>query len=190
MLELYDYIYSLFSFYILRHLFVIILLLIAIDFFWKKQDFKFSYAVIRWVILVSWIHNLLRIPLNWDEMSSFSDRATGPYWWAYWIMMICGLILPALLIHKKWGRNKWMLLLVGFLATFSLTFELFVILITSLHQDYLRSSTVPLYLSHLFLRPFIITGFLIGLDVLLMRNRSQRSAAQSLEEDILDGGLD
>jgi hypothetical protein len=190
MLELHNYIYSLFSFYILRQLFMIIVFLIVIDFFWKKQDFKFSYAVIRWVLLVNWIHDLLQIPFNWDEMSSFFDRATGPYWWAYWFMIIGGFILPVLLIHKKLGRNKWMILLVAFLATFSLTFELFVILITSMHQDFSGSSTVPLYLSHLFLRPFIITGFLIGLDVLLMRNRSQRRAAQSSEEDILDGELD
>ncbi|MFT5819646.1 MAG: hypothetical protein ACI8ZM_000871 [Crocinitomix sp.] len=187
MIEILNNASSLFSFYVLRHLTVIILFLIIIDFFWKKQDFKFSYSVIRYVVIISWLTNLCLLLFNFNESFDFLERATGPYWWIFWITLICGFILPALLIHKKLGRNKWILLLICFLSTFRLTFELFVILITSLHMDFLDNSTTRSYLGHLFLRPFIITSFLIGIDVLFFRNRTEKKVSETLNDEVLDG---
>lgn len=174
------------EFYIMRHIALVILFLIVIDFFWKNQNFKFSYGVVRYALMINWMLNLFLLPFNWKDTASFVDRATGPYWWAYSIMLICSFLIPAMLLHKQLGRNKWALLVIGFLSTFGLNFELFVILLTSIHQDYLPSSTVRLYLSYLFLRPFIITCFLVGIDVLFFRNYAKNKTVQPLNEEILD----
>ncbi|MDX1439642.1 MAG: NrfD/PsrC family molybdoenzyme membrane anchor subunit, partial [Rubricoccaceae bacterium] len=39
------------------------------------------------------------------EQYAFLNRMTGPYWWAYWIMMSCNLILPQLFWFKNLRRH-------------------------------------------------------------------------------------
>lgn len=187
MIEVLDNAHSLLIFYIIRHIAIVLIFLIAIDFFWKKQDFKFSYAVIRYIVLANWVLNLMLTLFRIDEFTSFINRATGPYWWAYLIMLICSFALPILLFHKKIGRNKWPLLVITFLSTFALTFELFVILLTALHHGFSAGSTIPSYINYLFLRPLIMTSFLVGIDVLFLRNKSEVKAAQAMTEEVLDG---
>ncbi|NOQ72331.1 MAG: hypothetical protein GQ574_10045 [Crocinitomix sp.] len=185
MIEILNNLHSLFSFYVLRHLALIILFLIVIDFFWKKQNFKFSYAVIRYIILINWALNFMLLIFSLDVHLTFLNRATGLYWWAYQFMLFGSFVLPVLLFHKKMGRNKWILLTVGFLSTFGLSFELFVNLITSFHQDYLPSSTVPFYVSHLFLRAIMMASFLVGIDVLVHKFRTDKK--ELVNQDVLDG---
>jgi len=38
------------------------------------------------------------------EQYAFMNRATGPYWWAYWSMMTCNVISPQLFWIKKSGQ--------------------------------------------------------------------------------------
>ena len=185
MIEILDIMHSLLEFYIFRHLIIIILFLVIIDSIWKKRDFKFSYSVMRYAILTMWVLNLILLVFRFEENFIFENRATGPYWWGYQFMFFGALVFPILLLHNKLGRNKWILLTVGFLSTFGLTFELFIILITSLHQNYLHSLTVPLYITHLFLRPLIMTSFLVGIDLLLHKFRTNEM--RQVNEDILDG---
>src|SRR3546814_10078673 len=35
------------------------------------------------------------------EQYLFLNRVSGPYWWAYWIMMTCNVISPQLMWFKK-----------------------------------------------------------------------------------------
>jgi hypothetical protein len=39
------------------------------------------------------------------ERFAFINRAFGPYWWAYWIMVSCNVITPQLFWFKKIRRN-------------------------------------------------------------------------------------
>src|SRR5690554_8138408 len=34
------------------------------------------------------------------EMYAFTNRISGPYWWAYWSMMTCNVITPQLFLIK------------------------------------------------------------------------------------------
>ena len=174
-------------FYLLRHIALIILLLIIVDFFWKKQKFSFSYAVIRYSLLVKWGLGLFLIPFNWTDLTTFTNRATGPYWAIYWIMLIGAFALPLLLLQKKIGRNKWILLTVGFLSTIGAFFEIFVILITSIHQDFHTGQSISPYLSQLFLRPIIMCSFLVGFDTIMQKNRNDNQDRKM--EDIIDGDV-
>jgi len=74
------------------------------------------------------------------EQYAFMNRATGPYWWAYWIMMSCNVISPQLLWFKKLRRSLVFSFILSIFINIGMWFERFVIIVTSLHRDYLPSS--------------------------------------------------
>jgi len=74
------------------------------------------------------------------EQYAFLNRATGPYWWAYAIMMTCNVISPQLLWFKKLRRNLVFTFILSIFINIGMWFERFVIIVTSLHRDYLPSS--------------------------------------------------
>jgi molybdopterin-containing oxidoreductase family membrane subunit len=74
------------------------------------------------------------------ELYAFQNRAFGPYWWAYWSMITCNVISPHL-FWFKWCRTRmWFVFLVSIVVNIGMWFERFVIIVTSLHRDYLPSS--------------------------------------------------
>ena len=76
------------------------------------------------------------------EQYAFINRATGPYWWAYWSMMSCNLIAPQV-FWFKWARTTpWFIFIMSIVVNVGMWFERFVIIVTSLHRDYLPSSWV------------------------------------------------
>jgi molybdopterin-containing oxidoreductase family membrane subunit len=74
------------------------------------------------------------------EHYALMNRATGPYWWAYWIMMTCNVISPQLLWIKKLRTNMVFTFCLSIIINIGMWFERFVIVVTSLHRDYLTSS--------------------------------------------------
>lgn len=76
------------------------------------------------------------------EQYAFINRATGPYWWAYWSMMSCNLLAPQV-FWFKWARTTpWFIFMMSIVVNVGMWFERFVIIVTSLHRDYLPSSWV------------------------------------------------
>jgi len=74
------------------------------------------------------------------EQYAFINRATGPYWWAYWTMMSCNLLAPQV-FWIKWARSTpWFLFVMSIIVNIGMWFERFVIIVTSLHRDFLPSS--------------------------------------------------
>jgi len=74
------------------------------------------------------------------EQYAFLNRAFGPYWWAYWTMMSCNLLAPQV-FWFKWARTTpWFLFIMSVVVNVGMWFERFVIIVTSLHRDYLPSS--------------------------------------------------
>ena len=74
------------------------------------------------------------------EQFAFLNRAFGPYAWAYWIMMSCNLIFPQLFWSKALRRSIPLMFAISITTNIGMWFERFVIVITSLHRDYLPSS--------------------------------------------------
>ncbi|MCB2194561.1 MAG: polysulfide reductase NrfD [Bacteroidetes bacterium] len=74
------------------------------------------------------------------ELFAFINRATGPYWWAYWIMMTCNVVSPQLFWFKKLRRSVGFTFFMSIVINIGMWFERFVIIVTSLHRDYLPSS--------------------------------------------------
>lgn len=79
------------------------------------------------------------------EQYAFINRATGPYWWAYWSMMTCNVISPQLFWFKKIRTNLAATFIISIIVNIGMWFERFVIIVTSLHRDYLPSSWSMFY---------------------------------------------
>ncbi len=77
---------------------------------------------------------------NLYERYVFLNRMLGPYWWAYWTMIACNVLIPQLLWIKKIRRNPLITFIISIFVNIGMWFERFVIVVTSLHRDYLPSA--------------------------------------------------
>ncbi|HSQ61287.1 MAG TPA: NrfD/PsrC family molybdoenzyme membrane anchor subunit [Acidobacteriota bacterium] len=77
---------------------------------------------------------------NEFERFTFLNRAGGPYWWAYWIMVTCNVAVPQLFWFKRFRRSIPVMFVVSLLVNVGMWFERFTIIITSLHRDFLPSA--------------------------------------------------
>ena len=74
------------------------------------------------------------------ERYVFMNRALGPFKWAYWSMVSCNVIIPQLFWIRKVRTTPWMIFILSIFVNIGMWFERFVIIVTSLHRDYLPSS--------------------------------------------------
>jgi molybdopterin-containing oxidoreductase family membrane subunit len=74
------------------------------------------------------------------EMFVPVNRATGPYWWTYWMLILCNVIAPQVLWLKKARTNVILLFVLSLVVNVGMWLERFVIIVTSLHRDFLPSS--------------------------------------------------
>jgi molybdopterin-containing oxidoreductase family membrane subunit len=77
---------------------------------------------------------------NEYERYVFMNRAFGPYKWAYWTMITCNVIVPQLFWFKRFRTHLGVMFAVSVLVNIGMWFERFVIIVTSLHRDFLPSS--------------------------------------------------
>ena len=68
------------------------------------------------------------------------NRALGPYAWAFWTMVICNMFIPQLFWFKRARTSIPIIFILSLLVNVGMWFERFVIIVTSLHRDYLPSS--------------------------------------------------
>ena len=90
------------------------------------------------------------------EQYAFLNRATGPYAWAYWSMMFCNVISPQAMWFPKLRRSIMFSFFISIVVNIGMWFERFVIIVTSLHRDYLPSSWT------MFSPTFVDIGIFIG----------------------------
>jgi len=74
------------------------------------------------------------------EQFVFINRAFGPYAWAYWTMISCNVIFPQLFWFRKIRRSVPAMFIIVILVNVGMWFERFVIIVSSLHRDFLPSS--------------------------------------------------
>src|SRR6186713_137560 len=74
------------------------------------------------------------------EGYAFYNRVQGPLAWAYWSMMTCNVISPQLFWIKKIRTSLIATFVLSIIVNIGMWFERFVIIVTSLHRDYLPSS--------------------------------------------------
>ena len=74
------------------------------------------------------------------ESFAFINRAFGEYSWAYWTMISCNVITPQIFWFKRFRRSIPVLFVASIFVNIGMWFERFVIVVTSLHADFLPSS--------------------------------------------------
>ncbi len=74
------------------------------------------------------------------EQFVFLNRMFGPMAWSYWIMVSCNVIAPQLLWIRKIRHSLPAIFVLSIVVNIGMWFERFVIIVTSLHRDFLPSS--------------------------------------------------
>jgi molybdopterin-containing oxidoreductase family membrane subunit len=87
---------------------------------------------------------------------TFMQYIVGTYWWAGWLTITCNVLIPQLLWLRWFRRNYAGMIFVAVAVTVGMWFERFVIIVSSLHQDYLPSAW------HIYKPTIVDYGILLG----------------------------
>jgi Ni/Fe-hydrogenase subunit HybB-like protein len=68
------------------------------------------------------------------------NRMKGPYAFFYWLLIFCNALAPQILWSKRMRTNIAVLFSVSIIVSIGMWLERFIIVVTSLHRDYLPSS--------------------------------------------------
>jgi len=74
------------------------------------------------------------------EMFMFKNRMFGPMGWAYWCLILFNILIPQALWIRKVRMNPAMLFVTSLIVLLGMWLERFVIVVVSLHRDFLPSS--------------------------------------------------
>jgi Ni/Fe-hydrogenase subunit HybB-like protein len=77
---------------------------------------------------------------NQYETFMLWNRITGPYWWTYALLIFCNVISPQTLWFKRVRTSVPALFALSLIVNVGMWLERFVIVVTSLHRDFLPSS--------------------------------------------------
>jgi Ni/Fe-hydrogenase subunit HybB-like protein len=100
------------------------------------------------------------------------NRTTGPYAWSYWALIICNVLVPQLLWSKRIRQNLPAMFIISIFINIGMWFERWVIIVLSLHRDFLPSSwgyyTPSIYDWMTFIGSFGLFFFLFFLFIRLL----------------------
>jgi Ni/Fe-hydrogenase subunit HybB-like protein len=74
------------------------------------------------------------------EQFMINNRWTGPYGPFYWALIFCNIVAPQILWFKKIRTNVPVLFVMALVVNVGMWLERFIIVVTSLHRDFLPSS--------------------------------------------------
>src|SRR6516225_89194 len=77
---------------------------------------------------------------NPNERFHFMNRAMGPYQWAWLMMVSCNVLVPQVFWFKWFRQNLLAVFIISILVNVGMWFERFVIIVISLHRDFLPAS--------------------------------------------------
>jgi Ni/Fe-hydrogenase subunit HybB-like protein len=78
--------------------------------------------------------------VDYEIYTFFNARATGTFSVAFWIMFACNAVIPQVFWFKKARKNLVVMFLVSIAINIGMWFERYIILISSLAEDFLPSS--------------------------------------------------
>ena len=77
---------------------------------------------------------------NLFEEFTQTNRMIGPYAWAYWLLISCNVLAPQLLWSPRVRSSPLALFAIAIVINLGMWLERYVIVVTSLHRDFLPSS--------------------------------------------------
>jgi molybdopterin-containing oxidoreductase family membrane subunit len=83
--------------------------------------------------------------ISWYSANQFEryvalNRAIGPYAWLYWLLIATNLVIPQALWSARVRQSIPAIFAIAFCVNVGMWLERFIIVITSLHRDFLPSS--------------------------------------------------
>jgi molybdopterin-containing oxidoreductase family membrane subunit len=88
---------------------------------------------------------MIEIFMSWYSGNTYEkfaiwNRMTGPYWPVFWSLMLCNIVTPQFLWFKRIRSSPLSLWIIAVIVNVGMWLERFVIVVTSLHRDFLPSS--------------------------------------------------
>ena len=77
---------------------------------------------------------------KWAFIGNRANPELAPYWWAYYSMMSCNVIAPQFFWFKWCRHNVYVVWIICMFVNAGMWFERFVIIVTSIHRDFLPGS--------------------------------------------------
>jgi Ni/Fe-hydrogenase subunit HybB-like protein len=76
----------------------------------------------------------------YEKFVMLENRPFGPYAHTWWMMMSCNVLIPQLLWWPRVRASVWFLWVISIVVNIGMWLERYVIVVTSLHRDFLPSS--------------------------------------------------
>ncbi len=96
------------------------------------------------IVMVAYLSEFF---VGWYSGSSYEDftylsvgAATGPYWWAFWALILCNGVFPQLLWFKKLRTNFTVSFIMSIIINIGMWFERFDIIVINLSRGHLPST--------------------------------------------------
>ena len=114
------------------------------DFFTMRHLDNMAKVLLATGMMVSYGY-LMETFIAWYSDSPFEiyeviNRAKGPYAFFFWMMMACNVVAPQIFWFRKARRNIPTLFIVSIVVNIGMWLERFVIVIVSLHRDFVPSA--------------------------------------------------
>ncbi|SZD72545.1 Uncharacterized conserved protein [Candidatus Ornithobacterium hominis] len=94
---------------------------------------------------------------RYEDFTYFTvGAATGPYWWAFWLLILCNVLIPMSLWYRPLRRNFLWTFIVSIVINIGMWFERFDIIVINLSRDYLPSTWT------MFMPSFVDVGIFLG----------------------------
>ncbi len=77
---------------------------------------------------------------KFETFMMYNRMFGGPYWWSYWLLILCNGISIQFLWFKRFRENAFWLFIIAVIVSIGMWLERFVIIVTSLHRDFLPGS--------------------------------------------------
>ena len=130
---------------------MVITLTIPIRDFFKLGDFitrrhlDFMAKVMLGTGLIVAYGYMMETFMAWYSGSEYEgfaifNRMTGPYATQYWALILCNVVIPQLLWFRKLRSNLILLWIISLVVNTGMWLERYIIIVTSLSQDFLPSS--------------------------------------------------
>ena len=130
---------------------MVLTLTIPIRALYKLQDFitmrhleNMAKVMLATGLIVAYGY-LMEIFMAWYSGSGYEsfvvlNRMQGPYALHYWGLILCNVLVPQALWFRKVRTNVPLLFIIALVVNTGMWLERFIIIITSLHRDFLPSS--------------------------------------------------
>jgi Ni/Fe-hydrogenase subunit HybB-like protein len=77
---------------------------------------------------------------NKHDIAMLENRFFGPYWFQYAMLWVCNIFVPQLMWFRRVRKNVPLLFVISIIVNIGMWLERFVIIVTSLHRDFLPGS--------------------------------------------------